>query len=75
METVYKKIGRQISNSFLSVSDQLCLDCDAEEDWNLTQGSHTGDKNLLHKAKGNCVRITDKIDGEYRMSFIWSVMS
>lgn len=61
-------------NSFLSVSDQLCLDCDTE-DWNPTQGHHKGEMNLLCKVKGNCIRITDKIDDEYRTSFMWSVMS
>lgn len=70
METVYKKIGRQIFNSCLSVSDHLCLDCDTQDNWNPTQGSHKGEINLLHKAKGNCIRITDKIDDGYRMSFI-----
>lgn len=41
---------------FLFVSDQLCFDCDSE-DWNPTQGSHKGEMTLLHKAKGNCIRI------------------
>lgn len=74
METVYKKIGRQTINSFLLFLTS-CLDCDTEEDWNQTQGSHKGEMNLLHKAKGNFIRITQIIDDEYRMSFTWSVMS
>lgn len=68
-------MGRQTLNSFLPLSDQFCLDCDTVEDWNPTQGFHKGEMNLLLKAKVNCIKIIDKIDDEYRTSFILSVMS